>query len=108
MRHTIKDLEKLLHTRDIELMNTRSRANGLDGELSQAKAKLESVGNENLRLIDEVAILRSDRDRLTAVVEVCTRRIASPEVESIGDIRRAGWRAQTQSRDMHSVGRGSH
>lgn len=40
--------------------------------------------------VSQLAVLQSDRDRLTAALEVCTRRLASPAADQ--DATRAGWR----------------
>jgi len=40
---------------------------------------------------DHLTVLKSDRDRLTVALEVCTRRLASPGADR--DLTRGGWRA---------------
>ena len=44
---------------------------------------------------DRLMVLQSDRDRLTATVEILARRLASPSADH--DPARAGWRAANAS-----------
>ncbi len=58
------------------------------------RREIEEINQENWQrhtsMSDQLAVLQSDRDRLTATVEVLSRRLASPTADK--DARRAGWR----------------
>lgn len=49
----------------------------------------------------QIGVLQSDRDRLTAALEVVTRRLASPAAETVPS--RAGWRAANEANARSST-----
>ena len=53
------------------------------------KAELDQMQKDTLA---HTAVILGDRDALTRALEVCTRRLASPQADK--DFSRAGWRAQ--------------
>lgn len=72
-------------TASLEIVNSRAaeRARDDQGALDRCRAVIEEQHAQ-------IEVLSSDRDRLTTVVEVLSRRIVSPRAET--DARRAGWR----------------
>lgn len=59
-------------------------------QVAQAQQVIDQRGIEQQRLEDHILVLQSDRDRITAALEVCVRRLASPHAEA--NIARGGWR----------------
>lgn len=78
-----------------QLAEIQRRNGELILERDQARAEhaayTQQADAERANLLNQIDVLRSDRDRLTVALEVCTRRLASPGADS--DPSRAGWRA---------------
>lgn len=75
---------------------------------NERNAKWQALSDRDKRpspdQLDEVRaqllVVQSDRDRLTAALETCTRRLASPTAEK--DATRAGWRAANLAASQYS------
>lgn len=100
MRRTKREV-KLIADCDrlaVDLGSSRSAMHAAQAD-SEQKARQISLLEAVVRNLEaRNLVLQSDRDRLTAALESCTRRLASPEAEL--DRTRAGWRA---SRDQAPI-----
>jgi SMC interacting uncharacterized protein involved in chromosome segregation len=86
-----------------DIVNLRRQKEILEREHRQRGDIIDKQAADMRLKLDELEILYSDRDRLTAALEVCVRRLASPQVEKMGDRRRAGWRANSYTNEQSSL-----
>jgi len=76
-----------------EIEGLRSSKVGLQAERDQLVRQNDDLRRRLEEEQDYATVLASDRDRLTAALEVYTRRFASPNAERL--LARAGWRANS-------------
>lgn len=74
-----------------EVEALRSRVYGLESETRILRETAQQGTHELQQARAHIQVLASDRDRLTATVEILSRRLASPAADS--DPSRAGWRS---------------
>jgi multidrug resistance efflux pump len=63
----------------------------LEDKNEQHGKEMEIEYQRRQALEAQIVVLQSDRDRLTATVEILSRRLASPAADR--DVTRGGWRA---------------
>jgi hypothetical protein len=72
-----------------------------DELLRDYHAERDRFDQQRRELIAHKDVLLGDRDRLTATVEVLSRRLASPYADK--DPVRGGWRGAQQATDPHNL-----
>lgn len=68
----------------------QQKHDALARENEMLRRQVESTAQRLNEEIEYTQVLQGDRDRLTAALELCTRRLASPYAER--QLARAGWR----------------
>jgi chromosome segregation ATPase len=74
-----------------EVARLKDQITQLEGLLADTRKEVDYTAGVMQRRQGLILVLQSDRDRLTATIEVLSRRLASPAADE--DPTRAGWRA---------------
>jgi hypothetical protein len=84
LRREIKDAQE-------RVMQQGLRARDLEAQLEAVERTVTIERRQRDELSDTILVLQSDRDRLTAALDVCVRRLVSPGADR--HVHRGGWRA---------------